>query len=77
MNEAEYNDKVLKDMAHGMVDILNEAIHAYYILKKPIMTDERYDIMFGDLKDLEKTTGYILPNSPTHNRLVDKVNESV
>lgn len=60
MNEA------IKDIARGMTSILNDAAKAYYN-GNPFMTDEQYDTRMKDLKELEKETGYVLINSPTHN----------
>lgn len=55
------------DMMRGMVSILNEASDAYYNGKPLLMTDEQFDIMLEDLRQLEEETGVVLSNSPTHN----------
>jgi len=45
----------------------------YYILDKPLISDEHYDVLYRELIDLEKTyPKLVLPNSPTQ-RVGDKV----
>lgn len=45
----------------------------YYILDKPLISDEHYDVLYRELVDLEKTyPKLVLPNSPTQ-RVGDKV----
>ena len=61
MNEIEFK------MMKGMISILNDAAEAYYNTGKPIMSDERYDMMIADLKELEEETGIVMTNSPTQN----------
>lgn len=48
-----------------LVDKLNEYRHLYYNCNDPAISDEVYDKMFDELKELEKTTGTVLSNSPT------------
>jgi DNA ligase (NAD+) len=48
-----------------LINQLNQANHAYYVLNKPIMTDKKYDSLYDKLLKLEETTGVILTNSPT------------
>ena len=55
------------DMMRGMVSILNDASEAYYNTGNPMMTDEQFDAMLEDLKQLEEETGVVLSNSPTIN----------
>ena len=46
---------------------LNEASKAYYNTGSPIMSDYDFDKKLEELKQLEKETGIVLANSPTHN----------
>lgn len=55
-----------KDKMKSMVSLLNRARNAYYNLAKPFMSDEEYDKRFDELKALEKETGIVLKDSPTH-----------
>ena len=47
-------------------DILNKAAYAYYTLDEPVMADVQYDRLYDEMLALEKETGTILPDSPTH-----------
>lgn len=49
-----------------MVDRLNEAARAYYFGSEPIMSDKDWDALYDALAALEKETGVVLPDSPTH-----------
>ncbi|MBR6029085.1 MAG: NAD-dependent DNA ligase LigA [Clostridia bacterium] len=49
-----------------LVDRLNEAAKAYYVLDDPIMGDMQYDALYDELQRLEKETGTVLPDSPSH-----------
>lgn len=60
-------DESIVKIMQGMVSILNEASDAYYNTGNPIMSDEQFDARLGDLQELEKETGFVLSNSPTHN----------
>lgn len=46
--------------------LLNRAARAYYTLDEPIMADVQYDQLYDELLALEKETGTVLPDSPTH-----------
>ena len=46
--------------------LLNKAARAYYTLDEPIMADVQYDRLYDELLTLERETGVILPDSPTH-----------
>lgn len=51
-----------------MLDIinkLNSASYAYYVLDDPIMSDSSWDKLYDELMDLEKKSGIILHDSPT------------
>ncbi|MBQ8202370.1 MAG: NAD-dependent DNA ligase LigA [Clostridia bacterium] len=50
----------------AMVDRLNEAARAYYFSDEPIMSDKDWDALYDELSALEKETGEVLPDSPTH-----------
>ena len=49
-----------------LVSKLSEADTAYFKYDNPIISDRDYDIMVEKLKKLEKETGIVLSNSPTH-----------
>lgn len=49
-----------------MVDQLNTWAYEYYVLDKPTVADTQYDALYDQLVLLEKQTGVILPDSPTH-----------
>jgi len=49
-----------------LVDKLNAAARAYYYSAEPIMSDKDYDAMYDELLRLEKESGVVLPDSPTH-----------
>ena len=49
-----------------LVDRLNEASQAYYFGAEPIMSDKDWDALYDQLSALEKETGVVLPDSPTH-----------
>jgi DNA ligase (NAD+) len=48
-----------------MVDQLNIWAYEYYVLDAPTVADTTYDALYDRLVELEKTTGVILPDSPT------------
>ena len=49
-----------------LVKRLNETAHAYYVLGEPVISDMQWDAMYDELTNLEKETGTVLPDSPTH-----------
>ena len=49
-----------------MVDLLNRYAREYYELDEPTVSDAEYDKLYYELKDLEESTGIVLPDSPTH-----------
>lgn len=49
-----------------IIDRLKEAERAYYFSAEPIMSDKDYDTLFDRLTALEKESGVVLPDSPTH-----------
>ena len=48
-----------------LVDYLNKASYAYYVMDDPIISDMQYDRLYDELKALEMKTGTVLPDSPT------------
>ncbi len=49
-----------------LVDRLNTYARAYYVEDAPLISDGEYDALEGELIALEKETGTVLPDSPTH-----------
>lgn len=49
----------------SLVSKLNMYRNAYYNESKSIISDYEYDKLFDELNELEKTTGFIMSNSPT------------
>ena len=49
-----------------MVEQLNKWAHEYYVLDNPSVPDTVYDALYDQLVLLEKQTGVVLPDSPTH-----------
>ena len=54
-----------RDM-RSLVDYLNQMAHAYYVLDDPKISDMEYDRLYNQLLAMEKETGTVLPDSPTH-----------
>lgn len=48
-----------------LIGLIGEADKAYYCDDQPIMTDREYDLLFEELRDLERSTGIVFANSPT------------
>ena len=57
-----------------LINQLNMATRAYDE-GKPYMSDEKWDELYYELKELEKELGYALPDSPTQNIIYKKVSE--
>ena len=55
-------DKIKID---GLIDKINELNYHYYTLDEPIVSDGEYDKLYDELRNLEKSTGYINIFSPT------------
>ncbi len=49
-----------------LVELINRYNYEYYILDKPTVADVEYDRVLDELFKLEKETGIVLDNSPTH-----------
>lgn len=60
------NNKI-KDKIDELVESLNRASKAYYNGADEIMPNYEWDALFDELTQLEEKTGYIRPDSPTHN----------
>ena len=56
----------MTEQMRSLVDKLNAAARAYYYSAEPIMSDKDYDAMYDELLRLEKESGVVLPDSPTH-----------
>lgn len=48
-----------------LVQIINEHNVNYYVLDNPTISDKEWDVLYDELKALEKETGVVLKNSPT------------
>ena len=49
-----------------LVDRLNQTAHEYYTLSQPTLTDQQWDQMYDQLAAMERESGTVLPDSPTH-----------
>jgi len=49
-----------------LVRRLNETAYQYYTLSEPTISDAEWDAMYNELVRMEKETGVVLPDSPTH-----------
>jgi len=61
-------DKISEDIKQKierLVKELNYHSYRYYVLDSPVMSDEEYDKLYRQLKELEEKYDYILPDSPT------------
>lgn len=56
----------MDDRMTELVQKLNEYAYRYYTLDEPIVSDKEYDILYDELVALEKESGIVLPDSPTH-----------
>jgi DNA ligase (NAD+) len=55
----------IKREIEKLVKELNYHCYRYYVLDSPVISDEEYDRLFRRLQELETSSGYILPDSPT------------
>ena len=60
----EKNNKIIEIM-QNLIEKINKASYSYYVLDNPIISDKEWDEMYYKLLDLEKTSGIVLPNSPS------------
>ena len=49
----------------SLVDRLNQWNYHYYVLDDPLVSDDQWDALYRRLKELEESSGVILPDSPT------------
>lgn len=56
----------IQETMRGMIDRLEAATQAYYFGEEPIMSDKDWDALYDQLSALEKESGVVLPDSPTH-----------
>ena len=56
----------IQETMRGMIDRLEAATQAYYFGEEPIMSDMDWDALYDQLSALEKESGVVLPDSPTH-----------
>ena len=49
-----------------LANLLNQYARAYYVEDAPLISDGEYDALEAELLALEKETGTVLPDSPTH-----------
>lgn len=50
----------------ALVKRLKETAHAYYDLDAPTISDAQWDALYDQLVVMERETGVVLPDSPTH-----------
>ena len=60
----ELNNEYVQRMK-SLIEQINRASHAYYVLDNPIISDKEWDKLYYELLDLEKQTGIVLSNSPS------------
>ena len=48
-----------------LVAILNKWAYEYYVLDNPSVPDREYDRLYDELRELERESGVVLPESPT------------
>ncbi len=53
------------DRMRELCDLLNRWGYEYYVLDAPTVSDREYDRYYDELKELERKTGTVYPDSPT------------
>ncbi len=53
------------DRMQELCEILNRWAYEYYVLDNPSVPDREYDRLYDELRELERETGTVLPESPT------------
>ena len=66
MHRKGWLSRMSMEKMRALVDRLNETARAYYTLDKPLISDAEWDGMYNELLALEKETGTVVPDSPTH-----------
>ena len=56
----------IRERIEWLVQEINKHNYNYYMLDKPTISDVEYDRLLDELFKLEKDTGIVLDNSPTH-----------
>lgn len=64
-----------KERIEELTELLSKAARAYEQEDREIMSNFEYDALYDELLSLEKETGYVLPESPTHNVGYEVVSE--
>ena len=49
----------------ALIEKILEANYQYYSLDNPTISDKEWDLLYDELRELEKTSGIVLENSPT------------
>ena len=60
----ENNIKIIERM-QKLIEKINKANYAYYVLDNPFISDKEWDEMYYELLDLEQKYNIVLPNSPS------------
>lgn len=55
----------MMDRMRELVDVLNRWAYEYYVLDAPSVSDREYDRLYDELRELERESGSVLPDSPT------------
>ena len=53
------------DRLRELCDILNRWAYEYYVLDDPSVSDREYDKLYDELRELERESGTVYPDSPT------------
>ena len=53
------------DRQRYLIDTLNRWAYEYYVLDAPSHTDREYDRLYDELREIERETGVVEPDSPT------------
>lgn len=65
-NTKETMETITLQRMQELVNRLNTYARAYYVEDAPLISDGEYDALEAELLALEKETGTVLPDSPTH-----------
>lgn len=53
------------DRQRYLIDTLNQWAYEYYVLDAPTHSDREYDKLYDELREIERETGIVEPDSPT------------